>query len=78
MADKPKIEVFSAGSAICQDAIEAVKRDAGSSWEVIVHDIKDMQVVRRAKLLGIRFVPAVVIDGKLRSVPLTGGSIWTY
>lgn len=73
MADKPKIEVFSAGSAICQDAIETVKRDAGSCWEVIVHDIKDMQVVRRAKLLGIRFVPAVVVVGKLRPVPLTGG-----
>ena len=47
--------------------IEAVKREAGSSSEVIVHDMKNIQVARRAKELGIRFVPAVVIDGKLAS-----------
>jgi hypothetical protein len=44
-----------------------VKREACSSCEVIVHDMKDMQVVRRAKELGVRSVPAVVIDGRLAS-----------
>jgi glutaredoxin len=67
MADKRKIEIFSAGCATCQEAIEAVKREACSFCEVIVHDMKDMQVVRRAKDLGVRSVPAVVIDGKLAS-----------
>ena len=67
MADKRKIEVFSAGCAVCNEAIEAVKREACPSCEVIVHDMKDMQVVRRAKDLGVRSVPAVVIDGKLAS-----------
>jgi hypothetical protein len=67
MADKRKIEVFSAGCATCRDAIEAVKREACSSCEVIVHDMKDMQVVTRAKELGVRSVPAIVIDGKLAS-----------
>lgn len=67
MADKRKIEIFSAGCAACQEAIEAVKREACSSCEIIVHDMKDMQVARRAKDLGIRSVPAVVIDGKLAS-----------
>jgi predicted DsbA family dithiol-disulfide isomerase len=32
---------------------------------VIVYDMKDIEVVRRAKELGVRSVPAVVIDGKL-------------
>jgi glutaredoxin len=67
MADKRKIEIFSAGCATCHEAIEAVRREACSSCEVIVHDMKDIQVVRRAKDLGIRSVPAVVIDGKLAS-----------
>ena len=67
MADKRKIEVFSAGCPVCNEAIEAVKREACSSCEVIVHDMKDMQVVRRTNELGIRSVPAGVIDGKLAS-----------
>lgn len=62
-----KVEIFSAGCAICHEAIEAVNQEACSSCEIIVHDMKDMQVVRRAKDLGIRSVPAVVIDGKLAS-----------
>ena len=67
MADKRKIEVFSAGCSVCNEVIEAVKGEACPSCEVIVHDMKDMQVVRRAKELGIRSVPAVVIDGNLAS-----------
>jgi glutaredoxin len=65
MAAKRKVEVFSAGCATCHEAIEAITREAGSSAEVIVHDMKDIQVVRRAKELGVRTVPAVVIDGEL-------------
>ena len=67
MADKRKVEVFSAGCAVCDEVIDAVKREAGSSSEVIVHDMKNIQVARRAKELGVRPVPAVVIDGKLAS-----------
>ena len=67
MANKRKVEVFSAGCAVCDEVIDAVKREAGSSSEVIVHDMKNIQVARRAKELGVRSVPAVVIDGKLAS-----------
>jgi len=67
MANKRKVEVFSAGCAVCDEVIDAVKREAGSSSEVIVRDMKNIQVARRAKELGIRSVPAVVIDGKLAS-----------
>ena len=65
MAAKRKVEIFSAGCATCNDAIEIVNKAACSSCEVVVHDMKDMQVVRRAKELGIRSVPAVVMEGKL-------------
>jgi glutaredoxin 3 len=67
MANKRKVEVFSAGCAVCDEVIDAVKREAGSSSEVIVHDMKNIQVARRAKELGIRSIPAVLIDGKLAS-----------
>lgn len=65
MTTKRKVEVFSAGCAVCEDAIEIVKRAACPSCEVIVHDMKDIEVVKRAKTLGIRSVPSVVIDGEV-------------
>jgi hypothetical protein len=67
MADKRKIEVFSAGCALCHDVIDVVRREAGSSDEVIVSNMTDSRVLKRATELGVRSVPAVVIDGNLAS-----------
>jgi hypothetical protein len=65
MAEKRKVEVFSAGCSACNEMIETVRRAACPSCEIIVHDMKDMVVAQRAKSLGVRSIPAVVIDGKL-------------
>jgi glutaredoxin len=65
MNTKRKIEVFSAGCPACEDTIALVNQIACPSCEISVLDMHDMQVARRAKSLGIRSVPAVVIDGKL-------------
>lgn len=65
MENKRKVEVFSAGCATCDDTIEIIKKAACSSCEVIVLDMKNIEVAKRAKMLGIRSIPAVVIDGKL-------------
>jgi glutaredoxin len=65
MAEKRKIEVFSAGCPACIEVIETVRRAACPSCEVSVLDMKDTEVAKRAKSLGIRSVPSVVIDGKL-------------
>ena len=65
MTEKRKIEIFSAGCAVCTEIIEMVRRAAGPSDELAVHDMKDINVAQRAKSLGIRSVPSVVIDGKL-------------
>jgi glutaredoxin 3 len=65
MNSKRKIEVFSADCPVCQETIELVNRIACTSCEVSVLDMKDSNVTSRAKSLGIRSVPAVVIDGKL-------------
>jgi glutaredoxin 3 len=65
MAGKRKVEVFSAGCPTCREAVETVKRAACPSCDVIVLDMHDVEVARRAKALGVRSVPAVAIDGKL-------------
>lgn len=65
MDNKRKVEVFSAGCATCNETIELIKEAACSSCEVIVLDMKSIEVAKRAKGLGIRSIPAVVIDGKL-------------
>jgi len=65
MASKRQIEVFSAGCSVCEETIEMVNRIACPSCEVTVLDMRNPDVASRAKDLGIRSVPAVVIDGKL-------------
>lgn len=64
MSNKRRIEVFSAGCPACEETIALVNQVACPSCEVIVLDMKDPAVASRAKGLGIRSVPAVVIDGK--------------
>ena len=65
MTAKRKIEIFSAGCSVCQETIDMVKRNAGESCEIEVLDMKDSHVAARAKQLGVRSVPAIVIDSKL-------------
>jgi len=67
MESKRKVEVFSAGCALCEEVIDLVRREAGSSTEVIVRKMIDARVLARAEALGIRSIPAVVIDGKVAS-----------
>ena len=62
-----KVEIFSAGCSVCNDTVELVKRVSCPSCEVTVLNMNDQEVVRRARSLGIRSVPAVVVDGKLAS-----------
>lgn len=65
MATKRKVEVFSAGCPTCQEAIDVVRKAACPSCDVLVLDMHDGEVAKRAKALGIRSVPAVAIDGRL-------------
>ena len=65
MNEKRVIEVFSAGCAVCQETVAMVQRAACPSCEVTILDMQNPEVASRAKSLGIRSVPAVVIDGTL-------------
>ncbi len=65
MTAKRNIEVFSAGCPVCAETVEMVKQVSCEHCAVSVLDMEDPAVVDRAKALGVRSVPAVVIDGKL-------------
>lgn len=65
MATTRKIEILSAGCPICEDVVRQIQDAACSSCEIEVQDMRDPTVSERAVLLGVRSVPAVVIDGVL-------------
>lgn len=65
MTMKRKIEVFSAGCALCDETVELVRRLACPDCEVTVLDMADARTAERARTLGVGTVPAVAIDGAL-------------
>jgi glutaredoxin 3 len=65
MATKRTIEIFSAGCPTCEETVTLVNQIACPSCDVTVLDMHNPEVARRAKSLGIRSVPAVVINGTL-------------
>ncbi len=65
MTAKRKVEIFSAGCAVCDQTISRIRALACPACEVVVLDMKEAGVAKRAKDLGVRSVPAVAIDGKL-------------
>jgi glutaredoxin 3 len=65
MKNKRTVEIFSAGCGCCEETIKLVQSIACPSCDITVLDMKERPVAERAKSLGVRSVPAVVIDGKL-------------
>lgn len=65
MISKRKIEVFTAGCSVCEEAVELVRSIACPSCDVQVLDMKEPNVAAKAKKYGIKTLPSVVIDGKL-------------
>lgn len=65
MSAKRKVEVFSAGCAVCEETVAMVNRIACPSCEIEVRDMRDPAVATKAKSYGVRTVPAVAVDGQL-------------
>ena len=65
MAERRRVEVFSAGCPVCRDTIDLVHRLACDSCDVTVLEMEDPAVAERARQLGVRSVPAVAVDGRL-------------
>lgn len=73
MARKRKIEIFSAGCGVCVDAVAKIRARACPSCDIVVLDMNEDAVAKRATSLGITSVPAVVIDGQLADCCARGG-----
>ena len=73
MPNQRQIDIYSAGCAVCEEAVKMVKDLACPSCNITIKDMKSATVAIEAKQLGIRSVPAVVIDGKLADCCATSG-----
>ena len=62
---KRQVEIFTAGCDLCSSIVSLVKQLACDSCEVTVLDMQDTDTGQRARALGVRAVPAVVVDGTL-------------
>jgi len=65
MSHSRKVEIFSAGCGLCDEAIELVEKLACPSCDVTIQDMASPETLERARQLGVRTVPAVAIDDKL-------------
>ncbi len=65
MIEKRKIEIFSAGCPVCDETVSLVQEIKCPSCDVSILDMNEPEVAKRAGALGIRSVPAIVVDGQL-------------
>jgi glutaredoxin 3 len=65
MSNIRKIEVFSAGCPLCDEAEKTVRELSCPSCDVTVLNMQDPNSLKRVKELGVQSVPAVAIDSKL-------------
>jgi len=64
-----KIEVFTAGSYLCDDVVKQVKGLACPKCEVVIYDLNKNNSTteweQKSKAYGIQAIPSVAIDGKI-------------
>ena len=66
MADeRRKMKIFGAGCSLGEGAVRVVKDAACPSCDIRMLEMRSPDVRRMAAELGVKSVPAVVIDGKL-------------
>ena len=66
MAEKRKIEVFTAGCSLCDDTLRLVKDAVAScGCEVIERRCPPKQMCQEGKAYGVRAMPTVVVDGAI-------------
>jgi glutaredoxin len=65
MGKTRKVEVFSAGCPLCDEAEKRVRKLACPSCDITVLKIQEPLSLQRAKELGVKSVPAIAVNGKL-------------
>lgn len=69
---KRQVEVFTAGCAICEPAVQLVQELACPDCEVTVHDLRESGI-EKARQYGITRVPTVVVNGTIAACCQDGG-----
>jgi hypothetical protein len=69
--NKRKIELFTAGCAVCEPVVEMVKAMACSSCEVVTYNLSEpcetKVCLEKVKAYGIKALPAIAVNGELLS-----------
>ncbi len=65
-----QVEIFSAGCPICEQTIHLLRKVGGEFCDITVLNVRDDVVATRARVLGLRSFPAVVVEGELVSFDL--------
>jgi hypothetical protein len=69
MTPKRRVEVFTAGCPVCDEAVQKVRELACESCEVIVYNLNEPcesgECLEKVKSYGINRIPAVAVDGRL-------------
>ncbi|MBI4370523.1 MAG: glutaredoxin [Elusimicrobia bacterium] len=66
---KRKVEVFTAGCPVCDEAVQLVRSTACPNCEVVIYDLNKgcgtNECREKAKSYGVKRVPSVAADGRL-------------
>ena len=66
MADKRRIEVFTAGCPLCNETLVLIKKAvAACGCEMIERRCSEKEVCAEAKQYQVRAMPSVVVDGAI-------------
>ena len=65
MVKRKQIQLYSAGCPTCRNAEAMIRRVAGNDHDLEVLNMHQSRVAAQADRLGVRSVPALVVDGQL-------------
>jgi hypothetical protein len=65
---KKKIEVFTADCILCKETLSLVRQQACAECEIIERRCSSDECCGPAKDYGVKAVPTIVVDGKIRFV----------
>lgn len=76
MTAKRRVEVFTAGCPVCDEALKLVKEIACESCEVIEYNLngpcKSGECHDKVRNYGINRIPAIVVDGRFAECCVVG------
>jgi hypothetical protein len=65
MTEKRRVEVFTAGCAVCQGVVEMVNELACPNCDVTIYNLNKNEGVDEAKVYGVTALPSIVVNGEL-------------